>query len=207
MFCIFNLYFYIYSNLGYPNFPSNPAQLTKVEEKILRKIRRKIRNKRSAQSSRQRKKEYVEELERRCAESINMAQFYKAECVKLRKERVDYLRRFQKIVFCSGDYTFILQNDNDYFNYTNTYDNHIDKVGFTNDGQPREEAQTHSNKQSQMFYRKQQKTAKLMGNSGKANKDRNSAQSTASDGGGTSFKTSVFFLFISFIFFSVPFFT
>ena len=77
--------------------------MTKVEEKILRKIRRKIRNKRSAQSSRQRKKEYVEELERRCAESINMSQFYKKECVRLRRELAEFHRRFQRFNLLSAN--------------------------------------------------------------------------------------------------------
>lgn len=86
---------------GHPTFPSDARSLTKLEEKILRKIRRKIRNKRSAQSSRQRKKEYLEDLERRYSESIQVAEHYKSECLRLRKERVNYLKRFHQLVMVS----------------------------------------------------------------------------------------------------------
>ncbi|XP_011700277.1 PREDICTED: cyclic AMP response element-binding protein A [Wasmannia auropunctata] len=49
---------------GYPVPTKLP--LTKQEEKSLKKIRRKIKNKISAQESRRKKKEYMDNLERRC---------------------------------------------------------------------------------------------------------------------------------------------
>lgn len=97
--CVFFVLFFI--STGHPTFPSDARSLTKLEEKILRKIRRKIRNKRSAQSSRQRKKEYLEDLERRYSESIQVAEHYKSECLRLRKERVNYLKRFHQLVMVS----------------------------------------------------------------------------------------------------------
>lgn len=48
---------------GYP-IPTR-LPLTKAEEKSLKKIRRKIKNKISAQESRRKKKEYMDQLERR----------------------------------------------------------------------------------------------------------------------------------------------
>ncbi len=240
---------------GYPNFPCNPAQLTKIEEKILRKIRRKIRNKRSAQSSRQRKKEYVEELERRCAESVNMAQFYKAECFKLRRERVDYLRRFQKIVFCSGDDTIEMKEEEEEEKEEKEavmhVDDHIDFVeennyifdddentegytlgyttsqtletGDSHSETPQQQQQTQTYRQIRKKPKRQQaiqmnlplitSAATALDSLGQAeeeeDEDEEAQLSAVGRGGasGASFKTSVFFLFISFIFFSVPFFT
>lgn len=84
--------------LGHPAFPATTAGLTKSEEKILRKIRRKIRNKRSAQSSRQRKKEYLEDLERRFAETSKRADQYQNECLQLRNERTGFLSHLYRIV-------------------------------------------------------------------------------------------------------------
>lgn len=86
---------------GYASFPVNAHSLTKPEEKILRKIRRKIRNKRSAQSSRQRKKEYLEDLERRYSESLQETEHYRSECIRLRRERIEYLKRFHQLFMVS----------------------------------------------------------------------------------------------------------
>lgn len=84
---------------GYHDFPmgDNP-QLSKLEEKILRKIRRKIRNKRSAQCSRQRKKEYLEELEKKYSKSTNELQCLKSEVLKLRKENFSLISKLQKFI-------------------------------------------------------------------------------------------------------------
>jgi len=48
---------------GYP-VPSK-LPLTKAEERNLKKVRRKIKNKISAQESRRKKKEYMDQLERK----------------------------------------------------------------------------------------------------------------------------------------------
>ena len=69
----------------YNDFPEN-GTLSKGEEKILRKIRRKIRNKKSAQCSRQRKKEYVEQLEKKYSKCTNENLLLKKELIKLRRE-------------------------------------------------------------------------------------------------------------------------
>lgn len=73
-----------------------------MEEKILRKIRRKIRNKRSAQCSRQRKKEYLEELEKKYSNCTNEVQSLKSEVLKLRKEKNSLISKIQKLM-CSAD--------------------------------------------------------------------------------------------------------
>lgn len=69
-----------------------------MEEKILRKIRRKIRNKRSAQCSRQRKKEYLEELEKKYSTCTNELQGLKSEVQKLRKEKVSLIGKLEKLM-------------------------------------------------------------------------------------------------------------
>ena len=83
---------------GYVDFPSTKTSLTKQEVKILRKIRRKIRNKRSAQCSRQRKKQYLEELEKKFEECTNERDCLKKEVTELRKENESLLMKMKKMV-------------------------------------------------------------------------------------------------------------
>jgi cyclic AMP-responsive element-binding protein 3 len=92
----------------YKDFPENGI-LTKAEEKILRKIRRKIRNKKSAQCSRQRKKEYVEELEKKYNKCISENVNLKKEVMKLRRENTSLSTRIKNMLAdgtagdCSSD--------------------------------------------------------------------------------------------------------
>lgn len=171
-----------------------------------------------------------------------MAKFYKAECFKLRRERVDYLRRFQKIVFCSGDDTNKKQEKEEqnamHFDDTiNFFENNSNFVG-DDDGdddddddegytlgyttlqtlEPGEnDSKTYSQSQLQYQMRKQEKPQRqqakqmhlpitAMDSLGQA-EDQEVQLSVVRRSTGASLKTSVFFLFISFIFFSVPFFT
>ncbi|CAG2169670.1 unnamed protein product, partial [Oppiella nova] len=90
------------SKEGYHDFPSGSLPLTKHEEKILRKIRRKIRNKKSAQCSRQRKKEYLEDLERRFDERNHENEQLKKEVIKLKKENDTLLVKMKKILSMNG---------------------------------------------------------------------------------------------------------
>jgi PREDICTED: similar to CREB/ATF family transcription factor len=83
---------------GYSNFPTTKASLTKQDVKILRKIRRKIRNKRSAQCSRQRKKQYLEDLEKKFEECTNERDSLKQEVSELRKENQTLLMKMQKMI-------------------------------------------------------------------------------------------------------------
>ncbi|CAG2101761.1 unnamed protein product [Medioppia subpectinata] len=87
---------------GYHDFPSGSLPLTKHEEKILRKIRRKIRNKKSAQCSRQRKKEYLEDLERRFDERNHENEQLKKEVIKLKKDNDTLLMKMKKILSMNG---------------------------------------------------------------------------------------------------------
>lgn len=74
---------------GYNDFPMTcqSRPLTKTEERILRKIRRKIRNKKSAQCSRQRKKEYVEDLERKYAAIVRENEELKQILDRIQEQR------------------------------------------------------------------------------------------------------------------------
>ncbi|XP_074601077.1 uncharacterized protein LOC141855079 [Brevipalpus obovatus] len=77
---------------------SSKGELTPQDEKVLRKIRRKIRNKRSAQFSRQRKKQYVEELEKKYKECNNENKDLKREVEELKKENQSLLTKMRKIL-------------------------------------------------------------------------------------------------------------
>lgn len=97
---------------GYHDFPAGDHPiLTKGEEKILRKIRRKIRNKRSAQCSRQRKKEYLEELEKKYSKSTNELQCLKSEVLKLRRQNVSLMSKLQKVMRFVGNQSINLNDD------------------------------------------------------------------------------------------------
>ncbi|RWS13613.1 Cyclic AMP-responsive element-binding protein 3-like 3 [Dinothrombium tinctorium] len=91
------------SKEGYPNFPRNGSTpLTKQEERILRKIRRKIRNKKSAQCSRQRKKEYLDDLERRYEKCTNDNNLLKKENLRLKKANDTLLMKLKRLMLLSG---------------------------------------------------------------------------------------------------------
>ena len=83
---------------GYTNFPKPGTPLTKQEEKVLRKVRRKIRNKKSAQCSRQRKKEYVEELEKKFEDCNSENSLLKKEVLKLKRENSNLLVKMKNLI-------------------------------------------------------------------------------------------------------------
>lgn len=84
---------------GYPVFPvSKSFPLTKHEERILRKVRRKIRNKRSAQCSRQRKKEYMEDLEKKYTIKTAENEKLKKEVHRLKSENQSLVIKLKKLL-------------------------------------------------------------------------------------------------------------
>lgn len=100
------------SKEGYPNFPRGNVTLTKQEERILRKIRRKMRNKKSAQCSRQRKKEYLDDLERRFDKCNSDNQNLKKENQLLKRvnetlmQKLKQLKHFRLTAISNGQTSF-----------------------------------------------------------------------------------------------------
>ena len=62
------------------------APLTKEEEKVLKKVRRKIKNKQSAMESRRKRKEYIENLERRVKHCTDLNHGLRKKVDKLTKD-------------------------------------------------------------------------------------------------------------------------
>lgn len=100
---------------GFTNFPEGGVPLTKQQEKVLRKVRRKIRNKKSAQCSRQRKKEYVEELEKKYSRCTSENSVLKKEIFKLKKENSSLLMKIKNLLTSTGKLTngLLMVSDND----------------------------------------------------------------------------------------------
>lgn len=80
---------------GYPVPTRLP--LTKSEEKSLKKIRRKIKNKISAQESRRKKKEYMDQLERKVEILVNENSDYKRKIETLEDSNKSLLSELQKL--------------------------------------------------------------------------------------------------------------
>ncbi|ALC44709.1 CrebA [Drosophila busckii] len=80
---------------GYPIPQKLP--LTKAEEKSLKKIRRKIKNKISAQESRRKKKEYMDQLERRVEILVNENHDYKKRLESLEETNANLLSQLHKL--------------------------------------------------------------------------------------------------------------
>lgn len=79
--------------------------LTKQEEKNLKKIRRKIKNKISAQESRRKKKEYVDNLEKRMEDFVQENQDLKRKVEQLEhcnRSLVHQLTKLQSVASKSG---------------------------------------------------------------------------------------------------------
>ncbi|GBP97391.1 Cyclic AMP response element-binding protein A [Eumeta japonica] len=84
-----------YSAEGYPIPQKLP--LTKAEEKSLKKIRRKIKNKISAQESRRKKKEYMDQLERKVEVLVNENNDYKKRVKNLEDSNASLLSQLNKL--------------------------------------------------------------------------------------------------------------
>lgn len=80
---------------GYP-IPTR-LPLTKTEEKSLKKIRRKIKNKISAQESRRKKKEYMDQLERRVEILVSENSDYKKKVDSLEDSNASLLSQLHKL--------------------------------------------------------------------------------------------------------------
>ncbi|XP_055854285.1 cyclic AMP response element-binding protein A [Episyrphus balteatus] len=80
---------------GYP-IPTR-LPLTKTEEKSLKKIRRKIKNKISAQESRRKKKEYMDQLERRVEVLVSENTDYKKRVDTLEDSNASLLSQLHKL--------------------------------------------------------------------------------------------------------------
>ncbi|CRK97465.1 CLUMA_CG010854, isoform A [Clunio marinus] len=84
---------------GYPIPQRLP--LTKAEEKSLKKIRRKIKNKISAQESRRKKKEYMDQLERRVEKLVMENNNFRQKVKTLSDENSNLLKELQQLLFTS----------------------------------------------------------------------------------------------------------
>ncbi|CAH1954632.1 unnamed protein product [Acanthoscelides obtectus] len=80
---------------GYPVPTRLP--LTKAEEKSLKKIRRKIKNKISAQESRRKKKEYMDQLERKVEHLVSENNEYRQKIENLEDSNTNLLTQLQKL--------------------------------------------------------------------------------------------------------------
>lgn len=80
---------------GYPVPTRLP--LTKAEEKSLKKIRRKIKNKISAQESRRKKKEYMDQLERKVEILVSENNDYRQKIESLEDSNTSLLGQLQKL--------------------------------------------------------------------------------------------------------------
>ncbi|KAG5888352.1 hypothetical protein JTB14_020752 [Gonioctena quinquepunctata] len=80
---------------GYPVPTRLP--LTKAEEKSLKKIRRKIKNKISAQESRRKKKEYMDQLERKVEHLVTENSHYRQKIESLEDSNTNLLNQLDKL--------------------------------------------------------------------------------------------------------------